>query len=299
MSSSSASVPIVNAISVDVEEHFQVQALAGAYGREAWDGCESRVDRNTKTLLEIFANANVKGTFFTLGWVAERQPSIVREILAQGHEIASHGYCHARVDSQTPDAFRADIRRTKKILEDAGGVEVRGYRAATFSVGPHTPWAWPVLEEEGYRYSSSVYPVTRDFYAYPDAPRTPFKPQGVEGLIEIPIATVRLGSKNYPCGGGGYFRLLPYAVSRAALRRINRRDGLPAVFYIHPWEVDPHQPRVKGLSAKSRFRHYLNLARTGERLRRLTRDFHWGRMDHLFLGRALKRAPAATRDAAA
>jgi peptidoglycan-N-acetylglucosamine deacetylase len=288
----SSSSPIVNAISVDVEEHFQVQALCGAYGRDTWDGCESRVERNTKALLEIFAAANVKGTFFTLGWVAERQPGIVREIIAQGHEIASHGYCHMRVDSQSPDEFRADIRRTKKILEDIGGVAVRGYRAATFSVGPHTPWAWPVLEEEGYRYSSSVYPVTRDFYAYPDAPRAPFKPQGVDGLVEIPIATVRLGSKNYPCGGGGYFRLLPYSISRAALRRINRREGKPAVFYIHPWEVDPDQPRAKGITAKSRFRHYTNLAETGARLRRLTRDFHWGRMDRIFLDGASERAPA-------
>ncbi len=292
MPSSPSPVPIVNAISVDVEEHFQVQALCGAYGRDTWDGCESRVDRNTKALLEIFAAADVKGTFFTLGWVAERQPGIVREIIAQGHEIASHGYCHMRVDSQSPDEFRADIRRTKKILEDIGGVAVRGYRAATFSVGPHTPWAWPVLEEEGYCYSSSVYPVTRDFYAYPDAPRTPFKPQGVDGLVEIPIATVRLGSKNYPCGGGGYFRLLPYSVSRAALRRINRREGKPAVFYIHPWEVDPDQPRAKGITAKSRFRHYTNLAETGARLRRLTRDFHWGRMDRIFLDGASERTPA-------
>jgi polysaccharide deacetylase family protein (PEP-CTERM system associated) len=288
----SNSTPIINAISVDVEEHFQVQALCDAYGRESWDGCESRVEGNTKALLEIFSAANVKGTFFTLGWVAERQPGIVREIIAQGHEIASHGYCHMRVDSQSPDEFRADIRRTKRILEDVGGVEVRGYRAATFSVGPHTPWAWPVLEEEGYRYSSSVYPITRDFYAYPDAPRAPFKPQGVDKLVEIPIATVRLGSKNFPCGGGGYFRLLPYSVSRAALRRINRREGKPAVFYIHPWEVDPDQPRAKGITAKSRFRHYTNLAETGARLRRLTRDFHWGRMDRIFLDGPSERAPA-------
>lgn len=292
MPSASNSAPIVNAISVDVEEHFQVQALCDAYSRETWDGCESRVERNTKALLEIFAAANVKGTFFTLGWVAERRPAIVREIIAQGHEIASHGYCHMRVDSQSPDEFRADIRRTKNILEDIGGVAVRGYRAATFSVGPHTPWAWAVLEDEGYRYSSSVYPVTRDFYAYPDAPRALFKPQGADKLVEIPIATVRLGSKNYPCGGGGYFRLLPYSLSRAALRRINRREGKPAVFYIHPWEVDPDQPRAKGISAKSRFRHYTNLAETGARLRRLTRDFHWGRMDRIFLDGASEQAPA-------
>ena len=168
-------------------------------------------------------------------------------------------------------------------MEDIGGVAVRGYRAATFSVGPHTPWAWPVLEEEGYRYTSSIYPVVRDNYANPDAPRSVYRPVGVKALIEIPIATVRLGAKNYPCGGGGYFRLLPYSVSRAALARVNRHDRLPAVFYIHPWEVDPDQPRANGVSAKSRFRHYVNLSRTGDRLRRLTRDFRWGRMDSIFL----------------
>jgi polysaccharide deacetylase family protein (PEP-CTERM system associated) len=290
---------IVNALSVDVEDYYQVQALSSVYSRDAWEGCESRVERNTRTLLEIFAAANVKGTFFTLGWIAERHPAVVREIVAGGHELASHGYSHFRVDAQSPDEFRADIKRTKAILEDIGGVLVRGYRAATFSVGPHTPWAWPVLEEEGYRYSSSIYPVVRDNYANPDAPRSVYRPVGVKALIEIPIATVRLGSKNYPCGGGGYFRLLPYSVSRAALARVNRHDRLPAVFYIHPWEVDPDQPRAKGVSAKSRFRHYINLSRTGDRLRRLTRDFRWGRMDSIFLDGSLERAPTQTRDAAA
>jgi len=224
---------------------------------------------------------------------------MVREIVAGGHELASHGYCHFRVDSQSPEEFRADIRHTKAILEDIGGVEVRGYRAATFSVGAKTPWAWPVLEEEGYRYSSSIYPVARDNYSNPDAPRSVYKPAGVKSLIEVPIATVRIGSRNYPCGGGGYFRLLPYSVSRAALRRINRHDHLPAVFYIHPWEVDPDQPRPSGVSAKSRLRHYTNLAKTGERLGRLTRDFRWNRMDSIFLDGSSERAPTQTRNAAA
>jgi len=290
---------IVNGLSVDVEDYYQVQALEAAYTRPNWDSYPSRVDRNTRAILDIFAASNVKGTFFTLGWIAERNPATIRAIVDGGHELASHGYCHHRVDSQTPDEFRADIRRTKKILEDIGGVEVRGYRAATFSVGAATPWAWPVLEEEGYRYSSSIYPVARDNYSNPDAPRSVYKPAGVKDLIEVPIATVRMGSKNYPAGGGGYFRLLPYALSRAALKRINRRDHLPAVFYIHPWEVDPDQPRPSGVSAKSRFRHYTNLAKTGERLGRLTRDFRWDRMDSIFLNGSSERAPTQTRNAAA
>ncbi len=290
---------IVNALSVDVEDYFQVQALAEAYGREDWERCESRVERNTNALLEIFAETGAKGTFFTLGWIAERHPQVVRAIVAGGHEIASHGYCHIRVDSQTPDDFRADISRTKKILEDIGGVAVKGYRAATFSVGDSTPWAWTVLEEEGYRYSSSIYPVKRDNYANPNAPRGVYRPAGTRDLIEIPIATVRVGAKNYPAGGGGYFRLLPYWASRAAIARINARDRAPAVFYLHPWEVDPGQPRAAGISAKSRFRHYLNLGKTGERLSRLTRDFRWGRMDSIFLDGSSERAPTLTRHAAA
>lgn len=290
---------IVNGLSVDVEDYYQVQALEKAYTRAHWDSYPSRVDRNTRTILDIFAASKVKGTFFTLGWIAERNPATIRAIVEGGHELASHGYCHYRVDSQAPEEFRADIRRTKKILEDIGGVEVRGYRAATFSVGAATPWAWPVLEEEGYRYSSSIYPVARDNYSNPDAPRSVYKPAGTKSLIEVPIATVRVGSKNYPAGGGGYFRLLPYALSRAALRRINRRDRLPAVFYIHPWEVDPDQPRPGGVSAKSRLRHYTNLAKTGERLGRLTRDFRWDRMDSIFLDGSSERAPTQTRNAAA
>ncbi|HVV26476.1 MAG TPA: XrtA system polysaccharide deacetylase [Rhizomicrobium sp.] len=290
---------IVNGLSVDVEDYYQVQALARAYPRGEWDRCASRVERNTQAILEIFGQAGVKATFFTLGWIAERHPGVVRAIVQAGHELASHGYCHMRVDSQPPEDFRADVRRTRAILEDIGGVPVRGYRAATFSVGPHTPWAWPILEEEGYSYSSSVYPVNRDFYAFPDAPRTPYRPQGTQTLIEIPIATVRLRGRNWPCGGGGYFRLLPYGLTQAALSRINRHDHMPAVFYIHPWEVDPDQPRARGVSAKSRFRHYTNLSRTAARLGRLTRDFRWGRIDEIFLAAGGRNIPEKNRDAAA
>jgi polysaccharide deacetylase family protein (PEP-CTERM system associated) len=273
---------IINAISVDVEDYFQVQALAGVYRPDDWEACESRVERNTEAVLETFAEAGVKGTFFTLGWIAERHPAMVRRIVAEGHELASHGWRHARVDSQTEEAFRADVRRTRGVLEDIAGAAVRGYRAATFSVGPHTPWAWRVLEEEGYAYSSSVYPVVRDYYGFRDAPRRPYRPAGAARLVEIPISTVRLGGRNWPCGGGGYFRLLPYAASRAAIARVNRVDRMPAVFYIHPWELDPAQPRPAGVPLKSRLRHYLNLARTRDRLARLARAFRWDRIDHAF-----------------
>jgi len=273
---------IINGLSVDVEDYFQVQALASVYPRSAWDACESRVERNTQLILEVFRDAGVKATFFTLGWIAERHPDLVRRIAEDGHEVASHGYSHVRVDSQGPDEFREDIRKSRRILEDLSGTPVRGYRAATFSVGPHTPWAWTVLEEEGYAYSSSVYPVARDFYGVPDAPRTAYIPDGATKLVEIPISTVRLGNRNWPCGGGGYFRLLPYGVSKAAIRRVNAADGTPAVFYIHPWEVDPDQPRPAGAPLKSRVRHYLNLSKTADRLRRLAHDFSWDRIDRAF-----------------
>jgi polysaccharide deacetylase family protein (PEP-CTERM system associated) len=275
--------PVVNALSVDVEDYFQVQAFEGCVERGAWDSYPSRVERNTDALLQIWDEAGVKATFFTLGWVAERHPALVRRIVDAGHELASHGLCHARVDRETADSFREDIRRSKAILEDAGGAAVRGYRAATFSMGEQsTPWAWRVLEEEGFAYSSSIYPVKRDFYSNADAPREPYKPVGADRLVEIPISTVRIGKRNLPAGGGGYFRLLPYGLTRAAISRVNTADKAPAVFYIHPWEVDPDQPRPEGASAKSRFRHYLNLHKTGDRLRRLSRDFAWGRMDEVF-----------------
>lgn len=273
--------PVVNALSVDVEDYYQVQALSSAYSPSDWDGCESRVERNTDLILDILAKTGARATFFTLGWVAKRNPAMLRRIADAGHEVGSHGLCHARVDSQTPEEFRTDIRTAKAILEDISGKPVNGYRAATFSVGQKTPWAWPILEEEGHAYSSSIYPVARDNYSNPNAPRTPYKPEGVKSLLEIPIATVRMFNRNWPSGGGGYFRLLPYAVSRAAIARMNR-EGMPAVFYLHPWELDPGQPRVKGLSAKSRFRHYVNLSRTQDRLTRLTRAFRWERIDAAF-----------------
>jgi polysaccharide deacetylase family protein (PEP-CTERM system associated) len=276
------SARIVNALSVDVEDYFQVQALAGVYPRSGWDACESRVERNTQLILDLFAEAGVRATFFTLGWIAERHPGLIRRIAEGGHEVASHGYSHVRVDTQQPDEFREDVHKSRRILEDVSGTPVRGYRAATFSVGPHTPWAWRVLEEEGYAYSSSVYPVARDFYGVPDAPRIAHAPEGASRLIEIPISTVRLANRNWPCGGGGYFRLLPYELSKAAIRHVNAVEGAPAVFYIHPWELDPGQPRPAGAPLKSRLRHYTNLSKTQARLRRLATDFSWDRIDRAF-----------------
>lgn len=282
MTAPSSAPALTNAMSVDVEDYFQVQALSSVYGAEDWDGCVSRVERNTHAVLDVFDETGAKGTFFTLGWVAERFPALVRRIADAGHEVASHGYRHVRVDSQTAEAFGADVRKARAILEDASGTAVRGYRAATFSVGSTTPWAWSVLEEEGYAYSSSVYPVRRDFYGDPNAPRTPYRPDGVQSLIEIPISTVRLGERNWPAGGGGYFRFLPYGISKAAIDRVNKVDGASAVFYIHPWELDPDQPRPKGVPLKSRVRHYMNLSRTTDRLRRLTKAFKWDRIDRVF-----------------
>jgi polysaccharide deacetylase family protein (PEP-CTERM system associated) len=277
-----AAKPITNALTVDVEDYYQVQALAGAHPMADWDSRESRVERSTDAILQTFADAGVKATFFTLGWIAERHPALIQRIAAEGHELASHGYCHTRVDSQSADAFAADIRKTRAILEDIGATAVCGYRAATFSVGPTTPWAWSVLEQEGYRYSSSVYPVVRDNYGFHDAPRAPYRPPATRNLIEIPISTLRLAGRNWPCGGGGFFRLLPYWMSREAIARVNEADRIPAVFYLHPWELDPDQPRPRGLPLKSRVRHYLNLRKTRPRLERLVRAFRWDRMDRVF-----------------
>jgi polysaccharide deacetylase family protein (PEP-CTERM system associated) len=275
--------PIVNAMTVDVEDYFQVEAVAGVVSRAAWDRMPSRVERNCDRLLARLADAGVRGTFFTLAWIAERHPGLVRRIVAGGHELASHGLAHIRADRQTPDQFRADVRDSKARLEDLGGVAVAGYRAATFSIGRDNFWAYDILAEAGYRYSSSLYPVRHDLYGMPEAPRAPFRP-GAGAVVELPLSTVRLLGRNLPFSGGGYFRLLPYGVSRWGMRRINRRDGRPCIFYLHPWEIDADQPRQAGLPLKSRLRHYLNLRRTEPRLKALLGDFRWGRMDEIFLG---------------
>ena len=271
---------IVNALTVDVEDYFQVSALAPHIDRASWDSRPCRVERNVQRLLALFAQHGARATFFTLGWIAERYPQLVRDIVAAGHELASHGYAHLRASEQSRSDFEQDVRRAKLLLEDLGGQQVQGYRAPSFSIGDSNPWAFDVLQETGYSYSSSVYPVRHDHYGMPDAPRFPYSAR--PGLVEIPITTVRLLGSNLPAGGGGYFRLLPYGLSRWALRRVNRTDRCPAIFYMHPWEIDPAQPRVPGTSLKTRFRHYLNLSKTEQRLQRLLKDFRWGRVDEVY-----------------
>jgi polysaccharide deacetylase family protein (PEP-CTERM system associated) len=269
----------VNVMSVDVEEHFHVAAFAGQVRREDWTSLPSRVERNTDRMLALFADRGVAATFFILGWVAERCPALVRRIAAQGHEVASHGYCHVPAFQQDRAAFADDVRRSKGLLEDAAGQTVLGYRAASFSIVKRNQWAFEELDRAGYRYSSSVNPVRHDIYGFPDAPRFNFTPAGTS-ITECPVTTLEVGGNRIPCGGGGYFRLLPYPVFRWALRRVNAA-GHSCYFYIHPWEVDPDQPRVAGAPLKSRFRHYTNLHRTEPRLRQLLDEFAWTRFDRL------------------
>lgn len=275
---------ITNALTIDVEDYFQVSAFAPYIDRAGWDARECRVERNVDRILALLAEHGATATFFVLGWVAERYPQLVRRIAAQGHEVASHGYGHERASDLAPPDFDADVRRAKGVLEDLSGTAVAGYRAPSFSIGPGNWWAFDALAASGHRYSSSIYPIRHDHYGMPDAPR--FAHPVADGLIEIPITTLRMLERNLPSSGGGYFRLLPYAVSRWMLRRVNTVDRQPAVFYFHPWEIDPGQPRIDGIDAKTRFRHYLNLERTEGRLRSLLRDFEWGRMDRVFLAGA-------------
>ncbi len=270
----------IHAMTVDVEDWFQVQAFAGTIGRDAWDSLPRRVEANTDRMLALFEEARVHATFFTLGWVADRHPALVRRIVAAGHELASHGYAHRLVHEQSPADFAEDVGRARRVLEDTGGVAVLGYRAPTFSINARNPWAFDVLASEGYAYSSSVYPIRHDLYGMPGAPRTPHRVAG-GALLEIPMTTLRLAGRVLPCAGGGYFRLLPYALFRAGLRRAGR-DGVRGLFYTHPWEIDPGQPRVPAAPRLARFRHTVNLDRTAGRIARLLRDFSWDRMDSVF-----------------
>jgi polysaccharide deacetylase family protein (PEP-CTERM system associated) len=279
-----ATAPTTHAMTIDVEDYFQVEAFASTIDRADWDRLPQRVERNTSRLLDIFAEGRVHATFFTLGWVARRHPSLIRRIVADGHELASHGTQHLRADRQSPGEFREDVRVAKQILEDAGSVLVRGYRAPTFSIGRESSWAHAILAEEGYRYSSSVYPVRHDLYGAPQAPRTAFAP--MPGMLEIPMTALHLFGVDLPASGGGYFRLFPYRLSRLLLAWASKVNNGPAIFYLHPWEIDRDQPRQTRAPRRSRLRHYLNLGRTEQRLHRLLRSFRWTRMDRLFLDEA-------------
>ena len=273
---------IVNAMTVDVEDYFQVSAFEPYVARADWNSIGCRVEANVERILALFDTHGVRGTFFTLGWVAQRYPRLIEKIAENGHELASHGWEHVRVNTQTPAAFREDISRTRALLEDISGSAVKGYRAASYSIGAGQRWAWHELAAAGYQYSSSVVPIRHDLYGMPGSPR--FSYSTADGrLLEIPITTVPLAGRNINCGGGGWFRLFPYAFSRWALERVNRTEGQPGIFYFHPWEIDPQQPRLAGLGVKTRFRHYLNLARTYQRLEKLLTDFRWGRMDQVLL----------------
>ncbi|MBB5687393.1 XrtA system polysaccharide deacetylase [Sphingobium boeckii] len=268
-----------NALSVDIEDWFQVGAFEKTIARDDWDGLESRVTRNSDAVLALFKRAEVKATFFTLGWVAERHPALIRRIAEAGHEIASHGWDHKRVSALTPTAFRADIARTRTLLEQLSGQRVTGYRAPSFSIDARTPWAHEILAAEGYAYSSSVAPIVHDHYGWPDAPRFAFRPVKGSALIELPVTTARIAGRTLAAGGGGFFRLLPYRFSSWAIRQANDAAKRPAIFYFHPWEIDPAQPRVGAAPIRSKLRHYSRLGTMEARLERLFVEFRWGRTD--------------------
>ena len=272
----------VNSMTVDVEDYYQVSAFDEYIAKSDWESYPSRVERNVDRLITLFDEADVRGTFFILGWIAERHPGMVKRIMDSGHEIASHGWQHYRVNQQTQLQFREDIIRAKGVLEDTVGTEVKGYRAPSYSVDLTTPWAHDELFNSGHTYSSSVVPIKHDHYGVPEAPRFAFEVKP-SGILEVPVSTVKLGNSNKPCGGGGWFRLYPYLLTRTALQWINKREKQACVFYIHPWEIDPDQPRQTGLSAKTRFRHYVNLHSVESKLTSLLEDFNWGRMDENYL----------------
>ena len=272
---STADERVINAMTIDVEDFFQVSAFDSHVPRDRWDRFESRVCHNTERLLQIFDDLDVTATFFVLGWIADRFPQLVRRIAAEGHEIASHGYGHRLVYEMTPSEFTEDLRRAKGTIQAACGVPVLGYRAPSYSITRKSMWALDALLSEGFVYDASIFPIHHDRYGIPGGPRHPHaikRPLGT--LWELPGSTVRLAGQNLPTAGGGYFRLLPYSWTRWSVRRINTAEGQPAIFYLHPWEIDPHQPRIN-TSALSRFRHYRNLEKTETRLRRLLKEFRF------------------------
>jgi polysaccharide deacetylase family protein (PEP-CTERM system associated) len=271
---------IINAFTVDVEDYFQVSAFSPYIDRNEWDRYDCRVEKNIDIILNMLNTSGVKATFFTLGWIAERYPKMVRSIVDQGHELASHGYQHQRASDLSEDDFFSDVQSSKKLLEDISGIEIKGYRAPSFSIGKENLWAFDCLLKAGYKYSSSIYPIKHDHYGIPDAPR--FAHCVRNGLIEIPITTLRLYDRNFPSSGGGYFRLLPYSLSKLMLKKVLSTDKKSAIFYFHPWEIDCEQPRIKNISLKTQFRHYVNINKMEVKLRKLLVDFRWDRVDRVF-----------------
>ncbi len=290
MSSQPAYQP-VNGLSVDIEDWFQVGAFENCISREDWNALEYRFEANSDRVLSLFDRSGVKGTFFTLGWIAERAPLLIRRIVDAGHELASHGYDHVRVFKMNAAEFTADLFRARCILEDAGGVAITGYRAPSFSIDPRTPWAHRILADSGYTYSSSVAPVAHDHYGWPESPRFAWKPLVDSELIELPVTTARFAGRMLAAGGGGFFRLLPYGFSHWAIEQVNAL-GQPAITYFHPWEIDPDQPRVTGAPLKSKLRHYSRLSAMEGKLERLLGDFAWGRIDDAVAGLATRPSPA-------
>ena len=272
---------LLNAMSVDIEDWFQVGAFETVISRADWDGLEHRVETNGHAVLDLFNEMGIKATFFTLAWVAERYPNLMQRIVSEGHEVASHGYDHARVFTLTPDQFREDLEHSRKILEDSTGHSIVGYRAPSFSIDHRTPWAHKILAEQGYRYSSSVAPIKHDHYGWAGSPRFAWRPVAGSDLIELPVTTVKVGKHVLAAGGGGFFRLLPYVLYDRAIRKMQKDDGRGAIFYFHPWEIDPEQPRVEDAPLKSKLRHYTKLKAMRSKLVRAGRDHRWGRMDEL------------------
>ncbi len=278
----SKNLQLKNAISVDVEDYFQVSAFEKYITRDSWENIPTRVEKNIDKILAIFDEENVKATFFILGWIAERHPGMTKRISDNGHEIASHGYSHTRIINLDKNEFMEEIRKTNAILENLTGEKVIGYRAPSYSIVKENKWAHEVLEDNGFAYSSSIYPIKHDLYGIPDSPRFRYT-VGTGTFLEIPISTFRMLGKNIPCGGGGYFRFFPYSFSKFMIDRINNNEKESCIFYFHPWELDLDQPKTSGLNFKTRFRHYLNLEKMETRLRQLLKDFSWGRVDEVFI----------------
>jgi polysaccharide deacetylase family protein (PEP-CTERM system associated) len=291
--------PVINGLSVDVEDYFQVGAFENVIDRARWESTPTRVEANVDAILELFDAAGVRATFFTLGWIAERHPPMMQRIAQAGHEIASHGYDHARVFTFDRAAFAEDIRKARGILEDTSGQAVIGYRAPSFSIDARNVWAFDELAAQGYTYSSSVAPVVHDHYGWPEAPRFAFHPVAGSVLLELPVTTAMLGGRRVAAGGGGFFRVLPYSFSRWAIRQVNREERRPAIFYFHPWEIDPDQPRVPDAPMRSRLRHYTGLDRMASKLAKLAKDFAWGRMDAVAACEAARAVREPARDLAA